>query len=197
MSKIVFIMGKSSVGKDSIFSKLRKHFPKLHVITTCTTRPIREGEQEGREYHFASREEFETLKSSGRVIESRSYPTVHGDWIYFTAAEGIDPGTQDYLVIGTLEAYESYAAYFGKDKLLPVMVELEDGERLSRAIRREKKQKTPSFTEVCRRFLADQEDFSEEKIGQAGIPAEARFENRELRGCVKDIEDYIGKHLSK
>ena len=144
MSKIIFIMGKSSVGKDSIFAEIHKRFPQLRVITTCTTRPIREGEQEGREYHFVSREEFEAEQSAGRVIESRSYPTVHGDWIYFTAAEGIHPETQDYLVIGTLEAYRSYTAYFGKDKLLPVMVELEDGERLARALEREKSQKTPS-----------------------------------------------------
>ena len=196
MGKIVFIMGKSSVGKDTIFSQLRERFPELQVITTCTTRPIREGEQQGREYHFVSREEFEALKAGGKVIESRSYPTVHGDWIYFTASEGVDPAHRDYLVIGTPEAYESYAAYFGKDKLLPVMVELEDGERLSRAVRREKKQKTPSFSEVCRRFLADQEDFSEEKIVRAGIPWEARFENLDLERCLEEIASYIKYHLA-
>ena len=70
-----------------------------------------------------------------------------------------------------------------------VYIEVEDGERLIRAIKREKEQETPKYEELCRRFLADQEDFSEEKIKEAGISR--RFENDDLDICVRNIIDFI------
>ena len=62
---------------------------------------------------------------------------------------------------------------------------MEDGERLKRAIRREEQQTVPKYEEMCRRFLADAEDFSEEKLAQAGIGR--RFANKELEQCIKEI----------
>ena len=70
-----------------------------------------------------------------------------------------------------------------------VYIEVEDGERLIRAVKREKEQETPKYEELCRRFLADQEDFSEEKIKEAGISR--RFENDDLDVCVRNITDFI------
>ncbi len=192
---IVFIMGKSASGKDSIFREIARRFPNLKRIITYTTRPRREGEEEGREYRFVDKEGYERLLGQGQIIEKRSYPTVYGEWIYFTAREGIDPEKEDYLVIGTLEAYLSYAGYFGKDKLLPVMVELEDGERLLRAIRREKEEENPGYAEVCRRFLADLEDFSPEKVKEARIPERAIFENESFDSCLEAITGYIRENL--
>ena len=63
------------------------------------------------------------------------------------------------------------------------------------ALEREKRQEKPSYEELCRRFLADQEDFSEAKLREAGIPAEARFENRELTECADRIEAYIRNRI--
>ena len=54
---------------------------------------------------------------------------------------------------------------------------------------REQKQEEPKYAEMCRRFLADQEDFSEENIADAEIGI--RFENTDLDICVKNISDYI------
>ena len=66
-------------------------------------------------------------------------------------------------MIGTLEAYLQIRDYFGKEKVVPIYIEVEDGERLSRALGREKLQKEPKYEEMCRRFLADAADFSEER----------------------------------
>ena len=60
-------------------------------------------------------------------------------------------------------------AYYGQENLVPLYIEVEDGERLMRAIARERQQEHPGFEEVCRRFLADQKDFSEENLAAAGI----------------------------
>ena len=96
---------------------------------------------------------------------------------------------ENYLLIGTLEAYTKIRDYFGKDKVLPIYIEVEDGERLLRAIAREKSQDVPKYEEMCRRFLADAKDFSEENLVSAGI--EKRFLNIELTDTLNKVEKYI------
>lgn len=75
--------------------------------------------------------------------------------------------------------------------MLPVYVEVEDGERLSRALARERQQAEPKYAELCRRFLADTEDFSEEHLKEAGI--KMRFQNNELEDCISRIKLFIQK----
>ena len=126
----------------------------------------------------------------GRVIEVRSYDTKCGIWTYFTADDGqINLDRHDYLVIGTLVSYRALRDYFGSDKLVPIYIEVEDGLRLYRALQRERKEKAPKYAEMCRRFLADSEDFSEDNLRKAGI--ERRFENLDLDACLEEINRYI------
>ena len=192
MGKIVYLMGKSSTGKDTIFKELLKEGTmELKTIVPYTTRPIRVNEQDGVEYFFTDEDGFQQLKRDGKVIEDREYHTFHGLWRYFTVDDGQIQLEDDnlYIMIGTLEAYLRLSEYFGKDKLLPVMIELDDGVRLQRALNREKKQVHPKYEEMCRRFLADSEDFSEEKIAEAGI--EKRFYNDDLFRVLREIQEYI------
>ena len=53
--------------------------------------------------------------------------------------------------------------------VLPIYIEVDDGIRLTRALEREKRQENPKYEEMCRRFLADQRDFSPENISNAKI----------------------------
>lgn len=191
MSKIIYLMGKSSTGKDTIFKELLKEGTvALKTIVPYTTRPIRVGEQNGVEYFFTDEQGFQELTAQGKVIEERAYNTFHGLWRYFTVDDGqIQSGEQDYIMIGTLEAYLKMKEYFGEEKLLPVLIELDDGVRLQRALDREKQQEHPKYEEMCRRFLADSADFAEEKIAEAGITK--RFYNDDLRRCLAEIVEYI------
>ena len=91
MSKIYYLMGKSSTGKDTIYKELRKRMPQLKNVTIYTTRPRREGEKEGEEYFFTDETELEKFKTEGRLIEERAYNTVYGIWHYFTATPRIPP----------------------------------------------------------------------------------------------------------
>ena len=192
MGKIFYLMGKSSSGKDTLYKKLNEENRYgLKSIVSYTTRPIRGGEQEGREYHFVSVDAFERMKDTGKVIEYRSYNTVHGIWYYFLADDGqIDLENESYLLIGTLEGYESLVSYFGKERIVPIYLEVDDGIRLQRALDREKSQPSPKYAELCRRYLADQEDFSEEKLEKNGIGI--RFNNENIEVTCKSILDYIG-----
>lgn len=191
MGKIFYIMGKSASGKDSIYSVLsEKEELKLQKLVLYTTRPIREGEKEGREYFFTDETKLREFEAQGKLIESRAYQTVHGVWTYFTADDGqVKEDKGNYLGIGTLESYRKMKEYYGEKVMCPVYIQVEDGERLSRALFREKQQKVPKYEEMCRRFLADQKDFSEEKISEAGISN--RFENNNLDKCVENIINYI------
>ena len=195
MSRIFCIMGKSASGKDKIYKALMQDEAlQLEKIVTYTTRPIREKEKDGREYHFVTREAFEAMREKGQVIEYRKYDTYFGPWYYFTADDGqIDLEHKDYLIINTPEALKGLQAFYGREKVVPLYVEVEDGERLLRAITREQKQAHPAYEELCRRFLADAEDFSEEKLKEADVREDNRFLNRQdaMEDCVSTIRDRI------
>lgn len=194
MGKIIYLMGKSSTGKDTVFKRLLEDKALgLKNIVPYTTRPIRDGEKNGDEYFFTDEDGYLNLKNQGKIIEDRVYHTFHGLWRYFTVDDGqVQDRDRNYLMIGTLESYLKLKDYFGADRMLPVMIELDDGIRLQRALNREQAQEAPRYEEMCRRFLADSEDFAEEKIREAGI--EARFENDDLDRCLEEIRTYITKN---
>ena len=191
MGKIFCVMGKSATGKDTIYQKLlHENELQLQRIIPYTTRPIREGEVEGREYHFCMETDVERLEAEGKIVELRAYDTVYGIWKYFTVNDGnIQLERENYLLIGTLEAYVKMRDYFGEENVVPIYIEVEDGERLLRAISREKEQDVPKYEEMCRRFLADAKDFSEENLKNAGI--EKRFVNQSLSTTLEEVEQYI------
>lgn len=195
MGKIVCLMGKSSSGKDTIYKKLlTQDKVKLCNIVPYTTRPIRAQEREGVEYHFTDEEGYQRLLEAGSVIESRAYHTYLGLWRYFTVAdERIQLENHSYVMIATLEAYGHIQRFYGADRVLPVLIELDDGVRLQRALDREKAQDQPKYEEMCRRFLADAEDFSEENIRKAGILR--RFYNEDLEYCLEEILDYLRDNI--
>ena len=96
---------------------------------------------------------------------------------------------ENYIYIGTLEAYNKLKEKLGDDKVLPVYIEVDDSIRIDRAVRREHKQAEPKFVEMCRRFLADTEDFSDENLEAAGI--KDRFKNEDLDECLSEVKAFI------
>ncbi len=192
MKKIVYLMGKSASGKDTVYRELLKRFPGFRRLIPCTTRPRREGERDGEEYRFVTEEQLDAVEKSGKLVEKRVYETVAGPWIYATVDwEETDAESESAVIgIGTLESYLKLRSYYGAERMLPVYIEVDDGTRLQRALDREKQQKNPNYAELCRRFLADQRDFSEEKLLEAGILK--RYRNDELPNCLARIaEDVI------
>lgn len=194
MGKIFCVFGKSASGKDSLYQKLISDKElNLKPVILYTTRPMRSGEIDGNNYFFVDIHEMERLKAAGKIIEHRVYDTVFGEWHYFMADDGsIDLSDNNYLTIGTLESYCSIRDYFGSDKVVPLYIYVEDGERLMRSLERERMQKEPAYNEMCRRFLADSVDFSEEKLTAAGITS--NFENLDFKVCLDDLRNVIMKN---
>lgn len=191
MGKIFIVSGKSATGKDTIYKRLVEDKAlALTTIVSYTTRPIRNNELDGVEYHFVTEEELEDLKGKGTIIEQRSYYTVSGLWHYFTVHDGqFDNENANYILIGTLEQYEKIRNYFGEERVLPIYIEVDAALRLIRSIEREQEQVNPKYAEICRRFLADEEDFSEENLKRLGI--EKRYNNENLDACVEMIKTDI------
>lgn len=195
MGKIFCLMGKSACGKDTIYKQILSdgNLP-LKTLIPYTTRPIRDGETNGVEYYFLTDEQQQLLERQGKIIELRAYQTMHGLWKYFTVNDHqLNLADNHYLIIGTLESYLRLQEYFGADLLVPLYIKLESGERLQRALNRERLQTEPKYTELCRRFLADEEDFSTENLQHAGIST--AFVNNDITQCIKEILTYIKEHL--
>ncbi|MFV0465818.1 MAG: guanylate kinase [Lachnospiraceae bacterium] len=191
MGKIFCIMGKSSTGKDSIYRHILCNASlDLKRLIPYTTRPIRVGETDGVEYVFVNDERLIQLQKEEKIIELREYMTIAGIWRYFTVNDGqIDLDHYNYLLIGTLESFLMLKQHFGAEIVIPIYIEVEDGDRLARALKREKKQAIPGYEEMCRRFLADQADFSEERLKAAGITR--RFQNADIQDVVQEITVFI------
>ncbi|SHI34596.1 Guanylate kinase [Butyrivibrio fibrisolvens DSM 3071] len=194
MGKIVLLMGKSTTGKDTVYKNLlERNTCNLKKVVLYTTRPMRDKEENGVQYFFCDEEGYQKFLNDRKIIEGRTYDTCYGPWRYFTVDDGqIDLESGSSLMIGTIEAYESMVRYFGKDKVVPVYIEISDRIRLERAMHRENKQEHPKYDEMCRRYLADEEDFSEEKIKAAGITR--RFNNE---GTIDHILDEITEYLKE
>lgn len=164
MSRIFCIVGKSCSGKDTIYARiLAQNRPGLLPVVPCTTRPRRPGEADGQSYHFVTEEQLSQYEAQGQVIEKREYHTTKGLWTYFTLRFDLNT---DRLLITTLEGAQALMDCCGPQHVRIVYLHVDDRTRLLRYIDRESRQARPDYAEVCRRFLADQTDFSEERLSR-------------------------------
>ena len=159
MGKIFCLIGKSCSGKDSILSSLQDKL-KFKTFVSYTTRPKRDGEEEGKEYHFIDDQEMLGLKKTNKIIESRSYNTGQGRWTYATVKENdFDLKENNYLAIVDIDGSKSFIQYFGENNVIGIYIDVNDADRIRRAIIREQNQSSPDYVELCRRFIADTEAF--------------------------------------
>ena len=193
MGRLFILMGKSATGKDTVLGRLLAQ-PELGLqeIVGYTTRPMREHEQDGIDYHFVSKEQLERYRQAGKILECRKYDTIHGPWYYFHVDDGqfsLEEGNK--IMTTTLAGYEKIRDYFGIEQVVPLYLEISDRTRLHRALEREDRQSSPKYAELCRRFLADNEDFSEEKLKELGIYE--RYSNENLEQCLEKLARRIQK----
>jgi guanylate kinase len=73
MSKVFVITGPSGVGKGTLIAELLKRVPELELSVSATTRQPRDGEQDGRDYHFLDGDEFDRRADAGDFVEFANY----------------------------------------------------------------------------------------------------------------------------
>ena len=186
--QITILVGMSGSGKDAILRKLVSDYDYQSFIS-CTTRPIRENEIDGRDYWFVDKWTFESMIDNNRMVEYRTYDTlvkgVQDTWFYGLSKSEIDRmyGNQSYVVVLDLQGAKSLIDYIGKDKCEVIYINCPSEIRKERAIKR------GGYDEIEfeRRYLADLTDFSEQnRIGL--VDREIKNWNRELDDVVEEIK---------
>ena len=195
MGKVILFMGPSSSGKDTIKRRLIKENKfALKEMIMSTTRPKRTHEVEGREYYFKTVEEMLDLEKQGKIIEQRKYDTVYGPWYYFTTSTTIDLGNNNYIGSNTLKGLDQFVKFYGMENIISLLIKVDDGIRLQRALDREKMEENPKYQELCRRFLADSIDFSEENINKRPITSIIN-NNSSLDNTMEEVEKVLKLNL--
>ena len=193
MKLLIYILGKSASGKDTIFNIISDRF-NIKKLVIYTTRPIRVGEVDGVTYNFVDDKFIQEIPDN-KIIEVRTYHTVLGDWKYFTLEDEQFFNNDVIIGIGTLESMNKLYEKFGKDKIMPIYIEVPDDVRLKRAMMRESLSNRPNYDEVARRFEADNIDFAEDKLKVLGI--EKKYKNIDLDTCIDDICNDIRRKLGR
>lgn len=147
MYKVIALIGKAGSGKDTIARKICEEMQELNFITSFTTRPKREKETEGKEYHFVSQETFKSLN----LFDKEEF----NGWLYGT---GYDSLREDVINIGIFNPAGIRTLLKQPDiEVITYYIVASDKERMMRQLNREKQ---PDVREIARRFLTDEEDFS-------------------------------------
>ena len=151
--QIVALIGKAGAGKDSIQKTTCELHPLMfHPIVSCTTRPAREGEIEGVDYHYITLNEFTRKVLNGDMLEATEFR----DWFYGTTLESL---SKDKINIGVFNP-AGIEALLEDSRLDVIVFEVvaPDKQRLMRYLNREE---NPDCAEMCRRYFTDEKDFAD------------------------------------
>ena len=155
MSKVFCLIGKSASGKDTLAKAINKELG-IPIAVSCTTRPMREGEVQNREYHFLTDEEFHKRE----YIEMREYKVYNGDtWYYGYSKDEFD---EDCIAIVDVEGFHALSEYFGVDNVHAFYVYAQEETLVKRLIKR-----GDNPSEIKRRLADDDirfKDFVDEVI---------------------------------
>ena len=151
MYKIIALIGEAGTGKDTLMKEIIKKTPSLHEIISCTTRPMREGEVDGVNYHFLTLEQFTGQVLRNEMLESTNF----NNWFYGTSLQSLD---KDKINIGVFNPAGIKSMLNHPEVDLQVYrVFCADKIRLIRQLNREK---NPDVDEIIRRYGTDKADFA-------------------------------------
>lgn len=153
MIKVIAFIGEAGSGKDTLLRRVVTECPSVHEIVSCTTRPPREGEVDGVNYHFLTGEEFGEKVLRNEMLEA----TCFNDWFYGTSIDALDKEKMNLCVLNPA-GVESMLQYNKQISLTVFYIQATEKERLIRQLNRET---NPDIDEVIRRLKADRIDFSE------------------------------------
>lgn len=152
--KLIAICGKSAAGKDTLLQGMLEVMGNdAHEVISHTTRPPREGEVNGKNYHFVSDYTFTIKMMRNEMLEYASYR----EWRYGTAIDALDPHK---INIGVFNRKGINSLLEKKDiiDVYIVYVVAAPKQRLLRSLNREL---NPDVDEIVRRYMADEEEWED------------------------------------
>lgn len=151
MYKVIALCGEAGCGKDTLAKRVEKELG-WNFIISCTTRPIREGEQEGVNYYYLTNEEFANKVLNGDMLET----TFFNGWAY---GASIDALKENKINIGVFNPDGiQILEEDNRIDLKVIYLQVSPKERLIRQLTRET---NPNIDEIFRRYQTDNSDFSE------------------------------------
>ena len=176
---ILVLMGKTASGKDSIAKELYRNY-QLRKILTYTTRPPRQGELDGVDYHFISNSEFQKGIKYDAFVEWKSYRTVEGEWFYGTARKDI---LKDGVLILTPQGVKDL--YQNSNQIIrTVYIKASEDVIMQRLVARR-----DNPVEAKRRLEHDNLDFDDSIIKQF-VDYEILNEGRQIPEIAEEIANY-------
>ena len=183
---LTMIMGKSATGKTTIVDRMTEKYGYKKVVTS-TTRPRRPGEIDGKDYHFLTPEEFDTMESRNEFAENKAYhPASGGVWKYGSAIPNeYLSDNKKHLLIVTPAGVRDIKAYFGRDaeKIFTIYLKVPEEE-----LERRLKVRGDDPKEAKRRIEADRNDFKD-----AEKDADVIVENYGIYDSYSQIEQTISE----
>lgn len=190
--KMTIISGCSATGKDTILNKVLKRSNYVPVVST-TSRPMREGEVEGREYYFIDDETSKRMLENGDFIETRIYHTVHGDWIYGISKDAIDLNSDNhYITIVDVQGKDAIMKYLYENgvkykDMTTFFIDCDVKTTILRSLNREPHMTDKQALEVCRRTIADYNEIKVHKDEYQYVLTNEK--EGDLEDCVNAILD--------
>ena len=158
--KLITITSPSSAGKDSILNGVLRVNTNIKTITSMTSRPMRQGEIQDKEYHFKTYEEMKRMIDNNEFIEHKEYKVANGDiWLYGVHKSEIDKNKDETkIVIVDYNGLKELQEYCCKNDIdiESYYIECNPRERLLRSLNRETSTNTNIVKEQCRRLLDDE-----------------------------------------
>lgn len=149
---IYVLLGKTCSGKTTVLQALKEKGFK--TITTYTTRPQREGEVNGRDYHFVTKDQYDSLNKHGLLTAKNSFVSAYGEeWFYAIHLQDID-GDIDSIVITDPIGYRDLVETIGDHRVCGIYLNSSLEVRTLRGMNRK-----DNIDELFRRLKADEEDF--------------------------------------
>ena len=186
---IIAIIGESGAGKDT-FAWALHDFCEWNMVTLSTTRPIRDYEVEDEDYYFIDEDTFKQKVLNNDMIVHNCF----NNWYYGIEKHRLTDGVNIVVISpGGLRQLQTYAKNNDDIVVLAYYLWVHPQIRLERALKREG---IPDVTEICRRFLADEEDFKEYH-GETCDSA-CRFINDDgisspymIKRIINDVQDVV------
>jgi len=177
--KTIVLCGFSGSGKDTILQELKKEID-YNCLVSCTSRPKRESEVQGREYYFLSDEEIRAKIFNDEMIEYRIYNSSKGEWVYGLTKDELK---EKNIVVMDLRGLEAFKELYPNTVGIFIDVDTET--------RKERAKNRGSFDEIefNRRLQDDIKSFPQERIDKCDLV----LQNINLSETVNKIKTFLGE----
>lgn len=153
--KLIAIIGRSASGKDYLFRQTLNQNPDLNPVIHYTTRPRRDGEIEGKDYFFTTETEFQQKEDNHEFF----FITSFRDWRYGIDSNSFDSKKINIGIFNPFELRQLHEFFKNKFQLIIVETQADEQSRYQRSLKRLQPFDEENLREMCRRNLADKEDF--------------------------------------